>query len=302
MKGEAEKPVVGRAEVVAPGVRRILAPNPGPMTYWGTNTYLLGTDPVAVVDPGPDIPKHRDAVLAAIGAARVAGVLVTHAHRDHSALAPALARAVGAPVMGFGHPGAGRSALMARVAETEELGGGEGVDHGFDPEKVLVDGDRLTLGAATVTALHTPGHFAGHLAFAVGDTVLTGDVVMGWSTTLISPPDGDVRAFLQSAGRLRALGAQCFLPGHGPAIDHPTARLDWLITHRFERERQVRAALCDGGPSTAAGLAAAMYHDVDAALLPAATRNVLAHLLDLWDRGEVHPGEGPLDTTQWSKR
>lgn len=301
MKGEAEKPVVGRAEVVAPDVRRILAPNPGPMTYWGTNTYLLGTDPVAVVDPGPDIPAHREAILAALGDARVAGVLVSHAHRDHSALVPALARAVGAPLMGFGPPEAGRSALMTRVAERESLGGGEGVDHTFAPDSVLVDGSSLTLNGMTITALHTPGHFAGHLSFVVGDVVLTGDVVMGWSTTLISPPDGDVRAFLQTAGRLRALGARRFLPGHGPAIDHPSARLDWLIAHRFERERQVCAALEGGAPATAAELAAAIYHDVDAALLPAATRNVLAHLLDLWDRGEVHPGEGPLDATQWSK-
>lgn len=302
MKGEAEKPVVGQAVVVAPGVRRILAPNPGPMTFWGTNTYLMGTDPVAVVDPGPKVPEHKEAILAALAGTKVACVLVTHAHRDHSALAPALARAVGAPVMGFGPPDAGRSALMARVAETEELGGGEGVDHTFAPDKVLLDGARLTVGDMTITALHTPGHFAGHLSFAVGDTILTGDAIMGWSTTLISPPDGDVRAFLQSAGRLRALGARRFLPGHGPAIDQPIARLDWLITHRFDRERQMCAALEDGGSLTAAGLAAAIYHDLTPDLLPAAARNVLAHLLDLWDRGKVHPSDGPLDTARWSKR
>ena len=302
MKGEAEKPVVGRAEVVASDVQRILDPNPGPMTYWGTNTYLLGTAPMVVVDPGPDIPAHKAAILAAIGGARVAGVLITHPHRDHSALAPALACAVGAPVMGFGPPGAGRSALMTRVAERENLGGGEGVDHTFVPDVTLAEGAGLTLGDTTVTALHTPGHFAGHLSFVAGDVVLTGDVVMGWSTTLISPPDGDVRAFLQTAGRLRALGAEWFLPGHGPAIDQPTARLDWLIAHWIERKRQVCAALEGGSPATAAELAAAIYYDLDTALLPAATRNVLAHLLDLWDRGKVHPSDGPLDATRWSKR
>lgn len=301
MKGEAEKPTTGTVVDLDGGVRRILAPNPGAMTHWGTNTYLLGTDPVVVVDPGPDSAAHKSAILAAVGTAQVLGVAVTHAHLDHSALAPALARDFGAPVMGFGAPDAGRSDRMQRLSETVDLGGGEGVDHGFDPDMTLADGDVLSVGRARVTALHTPGHFAGHLSFCLNDVVLTGDVVMGWSTTLISPPDGDLRAFLQSAGRLRALGARRFLPGHGGPVDHPTGRLDWLIAHRFERARQVLGAL-DKGAARPAEVAGLVYRDLDPVLLPAATRNVLAHLLELWDHSHVRPGDGPLATALWSKR
>lgn len=298
MKGEAQKPMQGVAVDMGSGIRRILAPNPGPMTHWGTNTYLVGTDPVAIVDPGPNLDDHLAAIQMALGSARVTGVLVTHAHRDHCDLARRLSRICRAPVMGFGAFDAGRSAVMARFAASHDLGGGEGVDHDFAPDIKLSEGSIVSVGASEMIARHTPGHFSGHLSFQLGDVVLTGDVVMGWSTTLISPPDGDVRSFLRSAGRMRALGARRFLPGHGAPVEDTAARLNWLIAHRFERERQILAAL-GYGPATAGEIAARVYDGLAAPLLPAATRNTLAHLLDLAERHAVASDGTALDRATW---
>lgn len=273
----------GSAVEVA-GVRRLLAPNPSPLTGPGTNTYLVGRGEVAVVDPGPDDPAHLAAIRAALGGERVALVLVTHAHLDHSALAPRLSAETGAPVLAFGDARAGRGA----TAEALDLGGGEGVDAGFVPDRRLADGERVEVGGETVTALHTPGHFGNHLSFALRDVVLSGDLALGWASTLISPPDGDVSAFLASCGRLRALAPRRLLPGHGEAVDDPPARLDWLVAHRREREAQVLAALREA-PADAEALVARLYRDTPRQLWPAARRNVLAHLLDLAERGLVAP-------------
>jgi hydroxyacylglutathione hydrolase len=270
------------------GVRRLLAPNPSPLTGPGTNTYLIGHEEVAIVDPGPDDPAHIDAILAAVGRARVAAILVTHAHRDHSAAAPSLGGRMGAPVLAFGDARAGRPA----GADALDLGGGEGVDEGFVPDGTLADGDAVAVDGLSVTALHTPGHFGGHLAFAVGDIVLSGDLALGWASSLISPPDGDVSAFLASCERLRGLAPAALLPGHGEVVEDPAARLDWLIAHRRSREAQILAALRDG-PAPASALVRRLYAEVPARLHPAAERNVLAHLLDLTARGQVAP-EGPL--------
>jgi glyoxylase-like metal-dependent hydrolase (beta-lactamase superfamily II) len=265
------------------------------MTHWGTNTYLLGTREIVVIDPGPDDPSHRAALLAAIGTANVTHILVTHAHGDHSLGAPALSAATGAPVLAYGAADAGRSPVMAALARHGALGGGEGVDAGFAPDHLLSDTQTITVEGETLTALHTPGHFAGHLAFALGDTVFTGDLVMGWASTLISPPDGDLGAFMASCARLRTLGAERFLPGHGAVVIHPSDRLDWLIAHRRDREAQILDCLALG-PATPAELAARIYHDQPPALRPAAARNVFAHLIDLAERNRVSP-DGPMTPT-----
>ena len=220
----------GEAVEVAPGVRRVLAPNPSPLTGPGTNSYLIGRGELAVVDPGPDEPRHLEALTAAAGGERVALILVTHAHLDHSALAPALAARTGAPVAAFGDARAGRSPAMAALAGG--VGGGEGVDAGFAPDRRLADGEAVEVGGARIEALHTPGHMGNHLAFAVGYVVLTGDLVMGWASTLVSPPDGDVAAFMASCERLRGRAPRLLLPGHGDAVADPAARIDWLLAHR----------------------------------------------------------------------
>lgn len=267
-------------------LRRILAPNPSPLTGPGTNTFLLGRDSVAVIDPGPDDPAHREAILRA-GGGRISHILVTHAHLDHSAGAGPLARLTGAPVLAFGEATAGRSPLMRRLAAQGATGGGEGLDHGFAPDAVLRDGDTVAGADWSLSVLHTPGHAGGHLAFRWGDRVLCGDVVMGWSSTILSPPDGDLADYLRTLDRLAETGARQLLPAHGAPIDDPAARLAELAAHRRERTAQILAALAQG-PADAATLAGRLY-DIAPHLMPAAARNVLAHLLALTDLGVVAP-------------
>jgi glyoxylase-like metal-dependent hydrolase (beta-lactamase superfamily II) len=256
------------------------------MTHWGTNTYLVGTGPVAVVDPGPDDAAHLAALLGALGGARVTAILVTHAHRDHAPLAPRLARETGAPVLGFGPPEAGRSAVMSALAAEGDIGGGEGVDGDFLPDATLSEGDCVDLGSLAIDVLHTPGHFAGHLAFAIGDALLTGDHVMGWASTLVSPPDGDVGSFMATSARLRAREDRVFYPGHGAPVRDPASRLDWLMSHRRAREAAILGAIA-GGPATLAEITARAYPDVPPPMLSAAARNALAHLVELACHGIV---------------
>lgn len=280
-----DTPPVGTAQQVQPGLRRLLAPNPSPMTYWGTNTYLIGTGTLAVVDPGPDDPSHLSALLTAIDGATVSHILVTHAHRDHSPLAAALSRETGAPVLAYGAPEDGRSAVMQGLAAAG-LEGGEGVDSGFAPDICLSDGDHVTVDGITIHALHTPGHMSGHLAFAFDDVLLSGDHVMGWASTLISPPDGDVTAFMASCRRLQTKRWEAFYPGHGAPITDPAARLAALIAHRQSREAAILETLSTGA-ATLPALTASVYTDTPREMWPAATRNLLAHLIDLHTRGQI---------------
>jgi glyoxylase-like metal-dependent hydrolase (beta-lactamase superfamily II) len=281
---------------IAPMVRRILAPNPSPMTFHGTNTYLVGQTDLAVIDPGPAHEGHLQAILAAVQPGqRISHILVTHAHLDHSPLAHPLSQATGAPVLAFGDAGAGRSAVMQTLAAQGLAGGGEGVDAGFKPDQDLPDGGIVTGDGWRIAAIWTPGHFGNHLSFALGDIVFTGDLVMGWASSLVSPPDGDLTDFMASCARLRARDDRLYLPGHGAPVTAPAARLDWLIAHRQGRESAILAALADG-PATAATLAARIYTDTPIPLLPAAARNVFAHLVDLTQKNRIEP-EGPLAWT-----
>ena len=278
-------PPLGTPVQVGDGLRRIVAPNPGPMTHRGTNTYLLGGRAIAVIDPGPDDADHLAAIRAACAGREITHILITHAHRDHSALAPRLAAATGAPVMAYGPAAAGRPDLPRGVA-LPEAGGGEGVDTAFAPDVALSDGAELAGPDWQLTALWTPGHMGNHMCFAGADGVFTGDLVMGWSSSMISPPDGDVAAFRDSCRRLRTRGPARLWPGHGPPVADPTARIDALLAHRAMREAQILAALADG-PATAAELALRVYPDATPGLAHAATRTALAHLVDLVARGRV---------------
>ena len=283
------RPDPGRAESLAPGLRRVLAPNPSPMTFRGTNSYLLGMRGIAVIDPGPDDPAHLQALLGALEPDQhVSHILVTHAHLDHSPLARALARETGAPVLGFGPAEAGRSAVMQGLAEGGLMGGGEGVDSAFRPDHALADGAMIAGDGWQIEALHTPGHMANHLSFAWGDVLFSGDLVMGWATSLVSPPDGDLTAFMDSLERLQERDWSVFHAGHGAPVDDPAERLDALVAHRRGREAEILSALADA-PATARTLAERIYTDVAPALLPAATRNVLAHLIDLTLKSRIEP-------------
>lgn len=284
-----------------PRLRTILAANPSPLTHIGTNTYLLGSGDVAVIDPGPDLPAHLDAILAALDPKeRVSHILVTHPHRDHSALAPALSVATGAPIFAFGTATEGRSPLMQALAEAGLKAAGDGLDHAFLPDQRLTDGEALAGPDWQVTALHTPGHLGSHMCFSVGDWLFSGDHVMGWSTSVISPPDGDMRAYVEALHKLDRPDWSTFLPGHGSPIDMPQNRIHSLIAHRRQREAQILDALAQG-PADAASLAQTLYADIPHKLLPAARQNVLAHLLDLQEKNLVTCGPHTDQSSQFHR-
>ncbi len=288
----------GQPVALAPGVVRVLAPNPSPMTCRGTNTYLVGQDAITVVDPGPDDPRHLAAIHAALPAgARVARILVTHAHRDHAGLARRLASAAGAPVAAYGDAAAGRSPAMAALAASGLAGGGEGVEHGFAPDEALPDGTVVATDAGPLEAVWTPGHMGNHLCFAFGDILFSGDHVMGWASSLVSPPDGDMAAYRASLARIAARPWRTLMPGHGAPVRDPAARLAALAVHRTDREAAILVALAQGS-ATVETLTRRVYADISAALLPAASRNALAHLLELAASGRVtSDAPNPLTAT-----
>lgn len=280
-------PPIGVAEELEPGLRRIVAPNPSPMTYRGTNTYLIGTRGLAVIDPGPMNDTHLEAILAAVQPDQyVSHIIVSHTHLDHSPLAHPLAARVGARVLAFGDAAAGRSLVMQHLAETGAMGGGEGIDVSFEPDEALTDGAVIIGDGWQLEAIHTPGHIGNHLSFAYGNACFTADHVMGWASSLVSPPDGDLTDFMASCARLQARNWRDFYPGHGAPVRDPAGRLAWLVAHRQSREAAILDHLA-GGPATAATLAARIYAETPDALLGAATRNVLAHLIDLYGKSVV---------------
>jgi glyoxylase-like metal-dependent hydrolase (beta-lactamase superfamily II) len=286
-------PVVGQPYALRDDLAVVLAPNPSPMTYLGTNTFILGQKVLAVIDPGPASDQHLQALMRAIDGRPVTHILITHSHLDHSPLARALSDQTDAPICAFGNSQAGRSDIMQRLVSDGLTGGGEGIDHDFVPDVHLADGAVISATWGTITALHTPGHMGNHLCFRWKDAVFCGDHVMGWASSLVSPPDGDLTDFMTSCTKLRAEDAQFFYPAHGGPIDAPMDRLKWLITHRKARESQIFQSLRDG-PATAEGLAAAIYTETPIALQPAAARNVFAHLVDLYQRDLVTTDE-PLN-------
>ena len=278
---------MAQIDELEPGLRRIIAPNPSPMTQAGTNTYIIGTGSVAVIDPGPDSDPHLSAILGALNKGEVVShILVTHSHLDHSPLARGLSAATGAPILAFGPSHAGRSATMSQLAERGGLGGSEGIDADFVPDVALADGACIDGLGWSITARHTPGHLSNHMCFEWNDATFTGDHVMGWASSMVSPPDGDVGAFMTSCERLLMRQHRVFYSGHGDPIDDPTAHLHWLMDHRKGRESEIISVLA-AGPSTVQSLTEKIYHDVDARLHSAAQRNILAHLIDLWEKDQI---------------
>ena len=278
----------GRAVRLAPQVRRITVRNPSPMTFTGTQTYLAGEGAVAVIDPGPVSDEHCRAILDALAPGeRVAAILLTHTHVDHSPGAAALKAATGAPTFAFGAHGAGMSETMKQLAASgADLGGGEGADRAFAPDEVVRDGDIVEVGDLRLAAHHTPGHLSNHLAYAGPDGALfTGDLVMGWATTLVSPPDGDMAAFLTSLDWLGGRSDEVYYPGHGHEITRPLEMVAHQKAHRAGRRAQILDALRSEGSADPMALTRAIYTDIDPALHGAAARNVFATLLGLLDEG-----------------
>lgn len=272
---------------MAARIRRVRADNPSALTGTGTNTWIVGSGQVAVIDPGPALDSHLAAILATLEPQEtVSHILVTHAHLDHSALAPALAARTGAAVLAFGGAEAGRSAVMSRLVAGGLESRGEGLDHGFVPDRVMGDGDVVEGDSWALRALHTPGHLGGHLCLAAGDVLFSGDHVMGWSSTIVSPPDGDMSDYMRSLSRLAEADWQSLMPGHGETVEDPAARIAELVAHRRLREAQIIDAL-GHGPATPTALTARLYEGLAPPLMPAARRNVLAHLVDLLERTEI---------------
>jgi glyoxylase-like metal-dependent hydrolase (beta-lactamase superfamily II) len=262
-----------KLEQLEPGIARVLAHNPSAFTYFGTQSYLVGEREVAVIDPGPDLPEHIDALEAAIGGREVAAIMCTHTHRDHSPAARPLAERTGAPIIG----------CAPLALETVGPRADASFDGDYRADRVLGDGEELEVDHRPVSVVATPGHTSNHLCFAYGDGLLTGDHVMGWSTTVVFPPDGDMADYMASLDKLRRREDRVYYPAHGPPVTNPQQYVRGLIGHRMQRENQILKLLAEQ-PRTISDIVANAYPVLDPRLVPAAAGSVYAHLLDLEKR------------------
>jgi glyoxylase-like metal-dependent hydrolase (beta-lactamase superfamily II) len=268
-----------------------VARNPSPFTFRGTGTYVIGSGEVAVIDPGPDLTEHVEALLAGLAGERVTHILITHTHRDHSPAAAALKAATGAPTWGFGpHAGGVRG----------EPGVEEGGDWEFVPDVAVRDGERITSRGWRFAAVHTPGHTSNHLCFALEDSgiLFSGDHVMGWSTSVISPPDGDMAAYMASLDKLLGRPDTVYWPTHGPAIGEPKRYVRAFIAHRRDREAGILDCLAAGVEEIDA-IVERLYVGLQPGLHRAAGRSVQAHLIDLIERGIVECDGPPTADTRY---
>jgi len=273
---------------LSPLITRVLANNPSAFTFKGTGVYIVGESDVAVIDPGPLLPDHIEALKRALKGKRVSHILVTHTHSDHSPAAQPLKEWSGARTYAFGPHGSGHHEGGPRVEE--------GGDQSFVPDERVKDGDVLTGNGWSFECVHTPGHTSNHICFALREekALFTGDHIMGWSTTVVTPPDGNMREYMASVRKLIARGDKILYPTHGSPIKDPKPFLEAYLEHRLDRERQILACVRDG-LATIPEMVARMYADVDKRLHPAAARSVLAHLIQLSEDGRVKadPSAGP---------
>ncbi|GAA4713099.1 MBL fold metallo-hydrolase [Sphingomonas lutea] len=265
-----------KLEPIEPGIARVLAHNPSAFTYYGTQTYLIGEREVAVVDPGPDLPAHVDALVDAIGGRPLVAIMCTHTHRDHSPASRPLAARTGAPIVGCG------------PLALEDVGprADAAFDGDYRPDHILADGEGVRVDGEQVIALATPGHTSNHLCFAYRGALLTGDHVMGWSTTVVVPPDGDMAAYMASLDRLRGRDDRIYYPAHGPAVTNPQQYVRHLMGHRMQREKQILRLIGEQARDIP-DIVANAYPGLDPRLTTAAGGSVLAHLVDLERRGLV---------------
>lgn len=280
----------GVAGVAAPGVRRIVARNPGPFTFKGTNTYIVGTGQVALIDPGPDDAAHRDAVFGALAAQgeHITHILLTHTHKDHSAGLPAMAEATGATVLGFGSERQKRAALSVSSAAESVL------DADFHPDRPLRGGELIEGGDWALEAVYTPGHAPDHLCFALaGSGVLfSGDHVMGWNTTVVAPPEGNMGDYMRSLELLLKRSEDIYLPGHGGPVTQAPRLVKAFIMHRRWREAQILDCLSQG-LDTIRAIVPKIYEGLDSALHDAAAYSILAQLELLSETGRVYSDPAP---------
>jgi glyoxylase-like metal-dependent hydrolase (beta-lactamase superfamily II) len=268
----------GRCDQVSPLIRRVIADNAGPFTYIGTGTYIVGHGEVAVIDPGPDDPVHLEAILAALEGERVSHILVTHHHSDHSPLARALKERTGAPIYGL---------AVASTPKEGEVKLEAGYDR-FVPDITLHGAETVTGHGWTIEAIHTPGHTSNHICYALKEenALFSGDHIMGWSTTVITPPDGDMGDYMASLAKVKERGFATLWPTHGPPVTEVAPFIDAYAAHRREREAQVLAQL-SAGTTRIRDMVPRLYASVDQRLWPAAAHSVLAHMLELVKTGRA---------------
>ncbi|QDP18950.1 MBL fold metallo-hydrolase [Sphingomonas xanthus] len=274
------------AETLEPGIARLLARNPSAFTYFGTQTYLVGEDELLVIDPGPDLPEHVDAIIAAAAGRPIIAICCTHTHRDHSPASRALKAATGAPIIGCA------PLALDSIGPRADAS----FDRDYVPDRVLADGEVIAIDGGQLAAVATPGHTSNHLCFAYGGALFTGDHVMGWSTTVVVPPDGDMAAYMASLELLRQRQDRVYYPAHGPAVTKPAQLVRGMMGHRMQRERQI-LKLVGARPRDIPAIVADAYPGLDPRLIPAAGGSVHAHLLDLQRRGLVEMSEGEI----WSR-
>ena len=297
------RPEHGKAQCVAEGIRRIVAPNPSPLTFRGTNTYIVGAREPVVIDPGPNLDSHLEAILSAIPRRlQVRKILLTHTHLDHSEMAPRLAEETGAEICAFGDYGAGRREDHLIGTNFADGTFKEGIDKSFKPDVRIKDGEDIRVDDWKISAVWTPGHLGNHLCFDIREAniLFSGDHVMTWATTVVSPPSGNMTDYLASLEKLISRGQRKLLPGHGAEQGDGLSVMNHLMAHRRMRERQILEALGERRLS-AAQIADQTYADLSPSLRPAAGMNVLAHLLDLRMRGIVE-AEGGLSADSAFRR
>lgn len=280
---DRKAPETGVCERVAPQIQRLVAANPGPFTFSGTCTYLLGDKEVALIDPGPDDEAHLTRILEALGTSRLAAILVTHTHRDHSPLAQRLKAVTGAPIYGCAPHFAARPLAEGEVNLLDAS-----ADQTYAPDHVLADGEGLTVGALRIEALATPGHTMNHLAFALPDRhiLFSGDHVMAWSTSIVAPPDGAMGAYMASLARLIERDDALYFPGHGGPVREPRRFVSALLAHRRMREATILDAV-RAGVGLIPDLVERLYRGLDPKLRGAAALSVFAHLEELGARGLI---------------
>ena len=264
----------------------ILAPNPSPMTFKGTNTYIINNGELAIIDPGPLDQEHFNNILDVTAGRPVKYIFITHSHVDHSPLAKKLSVELNTPIYGYGASDAGLSSTMLSLIDSGYESGSEGIDYEFNPDNLIENDENFKLNDNVISAIHTPGHMGNHVCFLYDKVLFSGDHVMGWATSMVSPPYGDLTQFMASCRLLQTKEFDIFLPGHGAPVTNPSERLNFILNHRLERERQIKETI-KNTTLTSLEITEIVYTDIDNSLIPAATRNVFAHLIDLNERGLV---------------
>ena len=282
------KPVIGEAEQLENDLVVITADNSSPMTFTGTRTYILGSENLIIIDPGPDSESHLNSIIKYIGKRKVTDILLTHSHIDHSPLSRQLKAKTGARIIGFGSADEARTSFMKKLSSSLDLGGEEGIDKDLVLDKKVIDKQILILNNYSIEVVHTPGHLSNHICFSLKERKLlfSGDHVMGWATTLISPPDGDLGSFMNSLEKLSLREEVIYYPGHGKPLKEPRKMVLAQIKHRRDREKQILDSVSRIS-RTPAEIVDDVYVDLNPMLKAAAIRNVLAHLIDLYERDKV---------------